>query len=325
MNSWGSHIPVLFGELIQALHFFPHGKNIIIDCTLWLAGHAIGVLWKLKKWDVFIGLDCDKDNLTLAKKNILASIQNKPIDHIPEIYCIHSNFKDLSNILSNFQEYQPIFWDKKTQKIDTITCWYADIGVSSIHFDVPERGFSFRFDGVLDMRLDTSRWITAEKLLETISFEHLAQIIRNYWDETRAWFIAKKIIEAREKWPIHTTFELADIVRKAWKDSVPKVFQAIRIEINQEFLALEILLETIKNLLVPNGIMAIISFHSWEDRIVKNFFKIHSWGMIDNLTWQEISSGALSLINKKPIKPKEAEIQENPRSRSGLLRAARKN
>ena len=128
-------------------------------------------------------------------------------------------------------------------KVSHITALYADLGVSSVHFDTPERGFSFRFDGPLDMRLDSSRGATAAELINTLSYEKMAEIFRIYGDESRAGFIAKKIIEARASKPIETTKELADIVVKAWRDALPRIFQALRIAINEEYSNLEKMLE----------------------------------------------------------------------------------
>ena len=152
----------------------------------------------------------------------------------------------------------------------------------------------------------------------------MAQIFRVYGDDPRAGFIAKKIIEAREVKPFETTKELAAVVTKAWKDSVTRIFQALRIAVNDQYGALEQLLASAHDLLVKDGSISIIAFHSGEDRIVKHFFKKKSEAEIDDITGQDISSGTLKVLTKKPITPTEKEIAFNPRARSALLRVARK-
>lgn len=145
-------------------------------------------------------------------------------------------------------------------------------------------------------------------------------MLRVYGDDPRAGFIAKKIIEAREKTPITTTKVFADIITKAWKDSLPRAFQALRIAVNDEYGALEKLLASAHNRLASGGSLSIISFHSGEDRIVKHFFRKKSEAIIDPITGQDRTPGTLRIVNKKPITPSPREIQSNPRSRSALLR-----
>lgn len=209
-------------------------------------------------------------------------------------------------------------------KLTHITAIYADLGVSSVHFDTPERGFSFRFDGPLDMRLDSSRGITAAELVNTLSYEKMAEIFRVYGDETRAGFIAKKIIEARTIKPIETTKELADIVTKAWRDALPRIFQALRIAVNEEYSNLEKMLLAAHDKLATGGSISIIAFHSGEDRIVKHFFREKSTPEKDPITGQDTVPGTLEVATKKPITPSEEEIEKNPRARSALLRIAHK-
>lgn len=193
-----------------------------------------------------------------------------------------------------------------------------------MHFDTAERGFSFRFDGPLDMRLDTSTGTTAADLVNTLPYEKMAEIFRVYGDESRAGFIAKKIIEARGIKPITTTKELADIVTKAWKDSVTRIFQALRIAVNDEYSSLKKMLHVAHDRLARGGSISIIAFHSGEDRIVKHFFREKSEAIIDPITGQDVTPGTLEIITKKPITPSDNEIAQNPRSRSALLRVATK-
>jgi 16S rRNA (cytosine1402-N4)-methyltransferase len=152
----------------------------------------------------------------------------------------------------------------------------------------------------------------------------MAEIFRIYGDDPRAGFIAKKIIEARAIKPIETTKEFALIVTKAWKDSVTRIFQAMRIAVNDEYGSLKKMLETAHNRLASGGSISIIAFHSGEDRIVKHFFREKSEAIIDPITGQDLEPGTLQIVNKKPITPSEAEISKNPRARSALLRIATK-
>lgn len=210
-----------------------------------------------------------------------------PSENQPTIYCIHSNFCHIEKVLSVLHTFLPINRKPTKKKVTSPTAIYADLGVSSVHLDTAERGFSFRFNGPLDMRLDTTSAITAAHLVNTLPFAKLAETIRIYGDEPRAGFISKKIIEARELHPIQTTNELAAIVKKAWKDAVPKVFQALRITVNDELEVLKKLLISANTLLTKNGRVAIISFHSGEDRIVKQFFRDASQGSINPITGHE--------------------------------------
>lgn len=317
------HIPVLYGELIESLHFFERWKNIVVDCTLGLGGHASGVIQKLWKWDIFIGLDCDTDNLREASKKLRELLETKKWDE-PSVYCIHSNFSELGVVLSNIENYKPINEWNEWNEWNEITSIYADLGVSSVHFDTAERGFSFRFDGPLDMRLDTTQWITAAELINTLPYDKMAETFRIYGDESRAGFIAKKIIEARTISPIETTSRLAEIVTKAWKDSLPRIFQALRIAVNDEYGSLRKMLETSHDRLATGGTISIISFHSGEDRIVKHFFRKKSEAIIDPITGQDTTPGSQEILTKKPITPTVEEIERNPRSRSALMRVAKK-
>lgn len=333
------HIPVLYEELLNSLNIREHQPNIIVDATLGLAGHASGVIQRLGKWDIFIGLDCDEDNLAEAKKKLLTVLSHRDQALQPTVYCIHSNFRHLGEVIYAIKNHQPINgWDG-WDELNRITCIYADLGVSSVHFDTPERGFSFRSDGPLDMRLDKSlehpyQWdcwgtkregvCTAADLINTLPYEKMAETFRIYGDEARAGFIAKKIIEARAITPITRTKQLANIVTKAWKDSLPRIFQALRIAVNDEYGSLEQLLETAHSLLLPGWSISIIAFHSGEDRIVKHFFREKSTPEIDPITGHDLTPGTIEIMTKKPITPAESEIEKNPRSRSALLRVAQK-
>jgi 16S rRNA (cytosine1402-N4)-methyltransferase len=174
------------------------------------------------------------------------------------------------------------------------------------------------------MRLDSSHGKTAADLINTLPYEKMAEIFRVYGDESRAGFIAKKIVEARTITPVKTTKELGDIVVKAWRDSLPRIFQALRIAVNDEYASLEKMLQTACDNLAPGGTLSIIAFHSGEDRIVKHFFREKSTPERDPITGQDTTLGILEIVTKKPITPTDKEITDNPRSRSALLRVARK-
>lgn len=240
------------------------------------------------------------------------------------MYCIHANFRNLQDVLVNIKEYQPINLVSSVNLINSVTCVYADLGVSSVHFDTPERGFSFRFDGPLDMRLDANQELDARQLINSLPYEKMAEMFRVYGDEPKAGFITKKILEHRKIHQIATTQELRKIIESISRDALPRVFQALRIAVNDEYGALESMLQQAHNLLATDGMLAIISFHSGEDRIVKHFFKEKSTPERDPITGQDASQPTFENLTKKPITPTEAEIQKNPRARSALLRLGRK-
>ncbi len=324
MHSFQKHIPVLYEELIQSLRFFDIGKNVVVDCTLGLAWHASWVVQKLGTWDIFIGLDCDDTNLEHATQTLREVLWKKPASEQPTVYCILSNFRDIEKVLHDLWTYRPINQHTKIHQHTKPTCIYADLGVSSVHFDTAERWFSFRFDGPLDMRLDTHTTVTARHLINSLEYDKMAEIFRLYWDEPKAGYITKKILEARKKHSIETTKDLVDIVSPLSRDALPRVFQALRIAVNDEFGALKNMLEASTMLLTHGWILSIIAFHSWEDRIVKHFLKEKSTPERDPITGQDIHTETLHIINKKPITPSPKEIERNPRARSALLRIAQK-
>lgn len=168
-------------------------------------------------------------NLASAQQRIQKTLSDIPENKRPTLYFVHANFGTLKETLD-------------VLNVNHITALYADLGVSSVHFDTPERGFSFRFDGPLDMRLDVTQTLTAAHLINTLPYDKMAEIFRVYGDESRAGFIAKKIIEARVIHPFETTQQLADVVVKAWRDSLPRIFQALRIAVNDEYGSLKKLL-----------------------------------------------------------------------------------
>jgi 16S rRNA (cytosine1402-N4)-methyltransferase len=256
--------------------------------------------------DIFVGLDRDGDNLDLARGN-LADTQETISD--PQIELVHASFADIDTILD-------------AQWIWNIDFILYDLGVSSAHYDDGERGFSIRYDAPLDMRFDRSIGRTAHDLVMTASEYELRDLMFRYADEKKSVHIARAIVEVRKLKSIDTTFDLLEIIR--WssydKDSPKRVFQALRIAVNAEFEHIEISIKKAIERLNTWWQIAIISFHSIEDRIVKNLVTPYLTGTIDEVTGQTIIPARLAKYNKKPILPTELEIDRNPRSRSAKLR-----
>ncbi len=299
------HDPVLISE-IETL-FVSHGRHeLVVDATLGLGGHAKMFVSHMSSGDIFIGIDRDKDNLDIAHTH-LDQIQN--LDAWVQVELVHSSFADIDTIL-----------DKKWIKnIDFIL---YDLGVSSAHYDDGNRGFSIRYDAPLDMRFDRSIGRTARDLVMTASEYDLRDLMFRYADEKKAVHIARAIVEYRKIKTIDTTYDLLDIIR--WssydKDSPKRVFQALRIAVNAEFEHIEISIKKAIDMLNIGWQIAIISFHSIEDRIIKNLVAPYLNGTIDDLTWQILIPAHLAKYNKKPILPTQLEIDRNPRSRSAKLR-----
>ena len=266
----------------------------------------------MKKWDIFIGIDRDSENLARAKAIIEEFTKGN--NSIPDMHFIHGSFAQIDAYLTEFH-------------ISSITGIMYDVGVSSIHFDEWERGFSFRLDWPLDMRFDrVGMEETASHLIHSRSERELFRILKDYGEESKAFFIAKAIVDARKKSPITTTGELVQIIEQSSfdKKSPVRVFQALRIELNQEFAHIEESLQKAVRLLALNGRIAVISFHSLEDRVVKQTFAQFEKDEIDDFTGQTKKPAVLKRVNKKPILPTEEEIQNNPRSRSAKLRIVQK-
>ena len=302
------HIPVLLNEVIENLNINPDG--IYIDLTLGRAGHSSEILKRLSNKGKLIGFDQDIDA-------IQASIER--------LSKISSNFEVIK---SNFENVKEDLLKRGITKVDGIL---ADLGVSSPQFDQGDRGFSYRFDAKLDMRMDQNANLSAYEIVNTYSLIDLTRIFREYGEEKYAYEIAKRIVREREQKPVETTFELVDIIKRSLPSKelskkghpAKQVFQALRIETNRELEVLETMLKDGLELLSSKGRMAIITFQSLEDRIVKNIFKEVStpkatprW--IPSLPEdQEVD---YQLINKKVIVASEEELKRNPRSESAKLR-----
>ncbi len=307
------HRPVLLQETLQCL--LPERGGLFVDCTLGLGGHAEAILESSEATRV-VGIDRDPEALRLANER-LAPFGSR-------FRSFHGDFREIRFVLEEGGERLP-------------SGILADLGVSSLQFDTAERGFSFRFDAPLDMRMNTGGdEETAAELLTRLSEEEIANVIFEYGEERKSRRIARKIVERREQGrPVQTTSELAALVeravgfRKAAKSIHPatRTFQALRIATNHELENLDKFLETSIDLLKPQGRLVIISFHSLEDRIVKRTLRRLS-GICECSSRAPVCScGAqrrIEILTRRPFTPSEAEIDTNPRARSAKLRACSK-
>ncbi len=297
------HDPVLLEE-IESYFVSQKPKKYVIDATLGLGWHARMMLSHMSKDDIFIWIDRDKVNQEIARNNLEQSQNNWT-----RVQLYHSSFSDLDDILQKS-------W------VPTIDFILYDLWVSSAHYDDWERGFSLRFDAPLDMRFDRTKGKTASDLIRELDSRELMKIFFLYADEKKAFFIAEAIVKARKISPINTTFELLKIIEDASfdKKSPIRVFQALRIAVNEEFKHIEKSLTSAINHLNIGWRIAVITFHSIEDRIVKQFFSTYTEPVCDEVTGRIITPPRLKKVTKKPIEPTEIEIHTNPRSRSAKLR-----
>ncbi len=302
------HTSVLLNESVQSLQLKPNG--IYVDGTMGAGGHSKAILEENSTIRLYC-FDQDQEAIDYASKRL------SPFGE--RVTIIKDNFANIRTQLA---------WCK----INSIDGILLDLGVSSRQFDSGERGFSFQEDYPLDMRMDQSGKLTAKDVLNELTLEELTKIIRDYGEEKQAFKISKAIIEAREIKPLETTGELSRIIEKIVKGnpklvtkSKARVFQALRIHVNDELGVLKKVLEDALNILNPGGIMAIITFHSLEDRLVKEFFKYQEKDCtcppnFPRCVCDKVSR--LKIISKKPIVACEQEIRENSRSRSAKLRVA---
>lgn len=302
------HKSVLLNEIIKNLSIKEDGTYV--DATLGGAGHALEVCRRLSEKGHFIGIDQDEDAIESSKLRLK--------DYMDRVDIVKSNYANIKNIL-------------EALNIDKVDGIYIDLGVSSYQLDNAERGFSYRFDSALDMRMDKSLEITAQDIVNDYSEQELYRVIKNYGEDIFAKNIAKHIVIARKEKRIETGFELVEIIKRA----IPKkfqitsghpakrTFQAIRIELNKELEVLENSLETMIDLLKPNGRLLVISFHSLEDRIVKNIFKRCENPCTCPKNFPVCVCGNKSkgkVFMRKPILPSEEESEANPRAKSAKLR-----
>jgi len=284
--------------LQEALHFLnPAPGNIIIDATIGGAGHAERILQRISPGGTLIGIDRDRDSLKIAHER-LKSLQGT-------FKLINKNFRDLQGVLK----------DIGIKAVDGIL---FDLGLSSIQLETKERGFSIKNNGPLDMRMDRTQRLTAKDLVNTLKEDELSYLIRDFGEERFHRRIAKNIVRARRKRQIQTTGELAGIISgsvpyrslRAKIHPATRTFQALRIKVNDELQAIEQSLSQTPHVLKRGGRITVISFHSLEDRIVKNIFK--EFG----------AKGLFRILTKKVVRADEGEVLKNPRARSARLRAA---
>jgi 16S rRNA (cytosine1402-N4)-methyltransferase len=302
-----THKPVLYKEIIHALQ--PRSGGRYVDGTLGAGGHARGILEACSPDGLLLGLDVDPQALALARET-LAPYEKR-------IHLVQASHITLSEQLAVLK------WDA----VDGIV---LDLGASSMQFDNAERGFSFMHDGPLDMRFGPQALMSAEDIINTFDERELADIIYRYGEDRDSRKIAKAIVASR---PLRTTRELVAVIEKASPRRGDKLhpatqtFQALRIAVNDELAAVEKTLPQAVAALGPGGRCAVISFHSLEDRIVKEYFREQSKELI-NPPYEQIyeleRKAIVELVNKKPILPSVEEIQENPRARSSKLRVVEK-
>lgn len=300
------HIPVLLNEV---LNFVPlDKKGYFIDGTFGGGGHTRAILQKFPEIKV-LGIDCDKDALIESK------------DKFPKnrfTFC-EGNFKEMTSFVIQHKA-QPLFGI------------LLDLGVSSFQIDNAERGFSFQRDAELDMRMDKSLTLSAKDIVNSYSREDLTKVLREFGEEKNAWKISGHIFQVRETRLIQTTSQLVEIISQVCSSrfltkTLARVFQALRIEVNQELENLKIALRSAIELLAKGGRIGVISYHSLEDRIVKEFFRHEKSDCIcppkmPICTCSKVST--INILTKKPILPKAEEIAVNPRARSAKLRIAEK-
>ncbi len=299
------HKPVLFDEVME--NIISKGDAVYVDCTLGGGGHTEGILEKSSEGSKVIGIDQDKEAINFAK-NRLKSYGNK-----------------LEIFQDNFRNLDTVIYLSGYNKVDRIL---MDIGVSSNQLDNLERGFSYRYDAKLDMRMDRSLKISAYEVVNDFSEKEIADIIYKYGEEPKSRKIAKNIVEYRKNKKIETTLELSEIIIKSIGKSMKKhpakrTFQAIRIFVNKELEVLEEALDKAINLLEDNGKLLVITFHSLEDRMVKEKFREYENpctcpSEIPVCVCNKKSLG--KVITRKPITAKENELNENNRAHSAKLR-----
>ncbi|MGO0905773.1 16S rRNA (cytosine(1402)-N(4))-methyltransferase RsmH [Clostridioides difficile] len=306
------HVSVLLNECIENLKIKPDG--VYVDCTMGGAGHSKEIVKKLSDKGLFIGFDQDKNAINTARERLS--------EYESRVKFVHSNFENIKEELEKIGIY----------KIDGVL---ADLGVSSHQLDEAERGFSYMQDAPLDMRMDVRCEFSAYDVVNTYTEDELSKIIKDYGEDNWAKRIAKFIVEERVNKPIETTGELVDVIKKA----IPKkaridgphpakrTFQAIRIEVNNELGVITKMINDASSIMNEGGRICIITFHSLEDRIVKNAFKYLA---SDCICPQHLpicqcdKESEVKIITRKPLLPSYEEIEVNPRSRSAKLRVAEK-
>ncbi len=306
------HIPVMLKECIEGLDIKPNG--VYVDCTLGGAGHSSEIAKKLSSEGTLICIDKDIEAINVSRQRLE--------NFSPRIIFVNDDFKNFSNILKN-------------NNIDSVDGVLIDLGVSSYQLDNGERGFSYRYDAPLDMRMNKSQALSAYNVINEYSPESLTKILFDYGEENFAKAIVRNIVKARQLKPIETTLELVDIIEKSVPSKVlhkggsvaKKTFQAVRIEVNGELEDLATVLNQMICSLKSSGRLVVLTFHSLEDRIVKNVFKENATGCIcpkDLPICVCHHKEVINLVNRKPIVATNEELKTNSRSTSAKLRIAQK-
>ncbi len=311
------HTPVLLSECLEQLRLQPH--DTFVDATLGGAGHSIEAAKQLGPEGVLIGIDQDEVAIAAARRKL----ESLPEQTRPQLELLRGNFGRLDDLLLQVP-------------VPGVDAFLFDLGVSSVQIDTPSRGFSFKEMAPLDMRMDPGKQtLTAEEIVNTYNAADLTRVIREYSDEKWASRIAEFIVAARENGRIETSGQLVDIIKAAVPASArrsgghpaKRTFQALRIEVNSELDVLRQGLQAAVRWLNPGGRIAVISYHSLEDRIVKGVFSEHSQGCTCPPDFPVCVCGhvpILRIITRKPVLPTEEEIERNPRARSAKLRVAEK-
>ena len=297
----GYHVPVLLKEAIQSLAIRPDG--VYVDCTFGGGGHSGAILEKLGPRGRLLAFDQDED-----------ARQNLPAD--PRLTFIPHNFRHLQRML-------------RLHAVSQVDGVLADLGVSSHQFDEAERGFSIRFDAPLDMRMDQRQPRTAYEIVQQYAEADLHKLFERYGEVTNAKTLARTIVAVRNQVSLQTIDGFKNAIRSVVKGNpnryFAQVFQALRIEVNEELTVLQELLQQIPPLLKPGGRIAIITFHSLEDRLVKNFFRRGTFEEVEENPFINTEvRNPLRIVTKKPIEASAEEMKMNPRSRSARLRVAEK-
>ena len=302
------HISVLLDELVDSIEIFENKKNIVVDCTLGMWWHASKMIQKMNPGDTFIWFDADIRNLTIARERL--EEVNK--DNKVELLLINSNFVNLKQELAE-------------RWIEHITWIYYDLWLSSLHVDEADRWFSFRENGPLDMRFDATSGKPASFVVNVYRKEQLIDIFKEFGEEPQAKKIADAICLKRKKQKFETTHDLVEIIESVSKHPKVKtrIFQALRIETNKELEYAQTSIQDAISLLETGGKIFVISFHSLEDRLVKQIFKRESRDCLcDDLICSCHHKKSIKILTKKPILPTHEEIKMNSRSRSAKARLA---
>ena len=315
MTSEYRHIPVLLAECLEHLNL--KTQHTFVDATLGGAGHSLEAAKRLGREGTLIGIDQDEVALAAAGERLGAI----PESERPELCLLRGNFGDMDRLLVQAE-------------VPAVDAFLFDLGVSSVQIDTPSRGFSFKENGPLDMRMDPGKQtLNAAEIVNTYNAADLARIIRDYSDERWASRIAEFICRARQDRPIETSEQLVDIIkaaipasaRRAGGHPAKRTFQALRIEVNGELDVLREGLEAAVRWLAPGGRIVVISYHSLEDRIVKDIFAKHARGCTCPPDLPVCVCGnkpVLKLVTRKPLVPTVEEVERNPRARSAKLRVA---